>query len=171
MIKKRALLSIILLTAVLIAGCSSTSNSPTQPPPDNAQLVTTRSQAFVDGTPLAGATRHQGFGEGSSMLFEGAMTLGNQPGIGEMMWMEYDRPMGGGGMHGNRHTGRTQLYDDGTHGDDMPGDGIYHFEDFDGDFGCQRQSHGAGDYHYEFYGEHHDGSETNRIGMTITING
>lgn len=173
MTRKRAILSIVLLSAVVIAGCSS-SSSPTQTPPDNGQLVTTSSQAYVDGQPQAGATRQQGFGEGSSMLFEGVMMQGDQPGAGETMWMEYDRPMGGGccgGMGGGgRHTGRIQLYDDGTHGDDIPGDGMYHFEDFDGEFGCQRQNNEGGEYHYEFYGQHHDGSETNHLDMTITIN-
>ena len=83
-----------------------------------------------------------------------------------MMWLEFERPRGMGMGH---HTGRIPLYDDGTHGDRVAGDGLYCFEDFVGDYGCHSDDANSGEYHYEFYGVHHDGHESNHMTVSVTI--
>jgi hypothetical protein len=62
------------------------------------------------------------------------------------------------------YNGTTLCYDDGTHGDDMPGDGIYHYMDSDDQIGCHGVNAPHGEYHYTFWaestsGQRNDGSQ------------
>jgi hypothetical protein len=76
----------------------------------------------------------------------------------------------GQGMGSGHHQGRFQLYDDGTHGDHVPGDGLYCFEDFAAEYGCHGPKAQPGEYHYEFWGEHQqDGHHSNRHRVTVTL--
>lgn len=72
-----------------------------------------------------------------------------------------------GGMMGG--TREFHLYDDGTHGDEHAGDGIYCFEDAQFQYACNAQGMGAGIYHYEFYGMDHEGHHTNHVDVTVTL--
>jgi len=63
--------------------------------------------------------------------------------------------------------GTATFYDDGTHGDDVPGDGVYHFMDPDDDIGCHGTEAPRGEYHYEFWCEDVFGQRSNVSSVTI----
>ena len=154
-----------LALAMLVVGCSSDSDSgPTSP--EAPEFEVARAIVSVNGDTVNGQTLPQGHGEGGSTRFEAEMMSNGMREPQATVWMEYDRPRGMGHM---RHTGRVQLYDDGTHGDRVAGDGIYCLEDFEGEFGCHAANAETGEYHYEFYGTHHDGHESNHMTVTVTI--
>jgi len=72
----------------------------------------------------------------------------------------------GGPMMGG-FRGTVLCYDDGTHGDDVPGDGIYHFMDPDEDIGCHGIEAPPGEYRYEFWCEDVFGQQSNVAPVTI----
>lgn len=162
------LLTAALLVVTLI-GCSSSGDDSGPTGPANPELMMTSADVLVAGQSVAGGTFMQGHGEGDSTRFEAQLMSDGQPAPGQMVWLEFDRPMmGGNGMM--RHTNRIQMYDDGTHGDRVAGDGTYCLEDFAGDYGCHREDAEPGEYHYEFYGVHAtDGHETNHMTVSVTI--
>ena len=164
-----ALFTAVLLAVTLI-GCSSSGDDSSPTGPTNSELTMTSADVLVAGQSVAGGTFPQGHGEGSSTRFEAELKSNGQPAPDQMVWLEFDRPMGGG--HGMmRHSDRVLMYDDGTHGDRVAGDGIYCLEDFAGNYGCHRADAEPGEYHYEFYGEHRDGHESNHMSVTVTITG
>jgi hypothetical protein len=65
--------------------------------------------------------------------------------------------------------GRMTLYDDGTHGDRMPNDGIYCYEDFGGEYGCHGANAPMGRHDYDFFGMDHSNGETNHMLVTVTV--
>lgn len=78
---------------------------------------------------------------------------------------------------GANHHGRSMMggfrgtvfcYDDGTHGDDVAGDGIYHFMDPDDAIGCHGVGAPPGDYHYEFWCEDVFGQRSSVRSVTVT---
>jgi hypothetical protein len=73
----------------------------------------------------------------------------------------------GGPMMGG-YNGTTLCYDDGTHGDDVAGDGIYHFMDPDQNIGCHGIGAPPGEYHYSFWCEDIHGQRSNTASLTIT---
>lgn len=155
---------IIAALAVLVVGCSSGSNSPTQPGGFAGELAVTSADLLVDGESVAGQTMPVGHGEGMAARFEAHLMMDGAPAPGYQMWVEYDRPMGMGPQQG-----RFRLYDDGTNGDRVPGDGIYCFEDFEGMYACHRNNARRGDYHYEFYGIDHQGEHTNHMDFMVHL--
>jgi len=155
------------LVLLSLVACSSGSDDGSPTDPANPDVVMTSADILVSGQSVAGGTFSQGHGEGSSTRFEAELMTNGQPAPGQMVWLEFDRPMGHSMM---RHTDRVQMYDDGTHGDRVAGDGIYCLEDFAGDYGCHRADAEPGEYHYEFFGVHAtDGHETNHMNVTVTI--
>lgn len=163
--------AVALVPLVLMAvGCSGGGDgSPSAPTSQN--LVLSEAVVSVDGQAVNGQTLPPGFGNGSTTRFEAHLRDGSGPAQGHTVWVEFDRPMGQGMGHG-QYQGRFQLYDDGTHGDHVPGDGLYCFEDFEQEYGCHGPNAHAGEYHYEFWGEHRqDGHHSNRHRVTVTLSG
>jgi hypothetical protein len=72
----------------------------------------------------------------------------------------------GGPMMGG-FGGTILCYDDGTHGDDVPGDGTYHFMDSEEHIGCHGVDAPSGEYHYEFWCEDVFGQQSNVASVTI----
>lgn len=72
-----------------------------------------------------------------------------------------------GGMMMGAFRGTVLCYDDGTHGDDVPGDGIYSFMDPDDDIGCGRFHAPPGDYQYEFWCEDIYGQRSETVSVSI----
>lgn len=139
-----------LLLAVAACGGGG-GGSPTAPAPARLSLAT--AAVSVDGTVYDdGATYHSQGTDGHSTRFEARLMLDGVPATGERMWVSF-----GHGMM----NGRFPLYDDGTHRDPIAGDGLYCLEDFDGEYGFHHHGAPHGDYHYKFWGEHHDGSQSN----------
>ena len=71
------------------------------------------------------------------------------------------------------HSGEITMWDDGTHGDMTPGDGIFHMED---DMSEMMKMMGIvwanmmGDYEFEFYCFDEDDHESNHYKVEVTIN-
>jgi hypothetical protein len=65
--------------------------------------------------------------------------------------------------------GPLYLYDDGTHGDPIAGDGIYCFDDEQGRFGFHMAGAPHGQYHYEFFGFDHHDHHSNHVMVTVTV--
>lgn len=150
----------ILAASVLLWGgaCGGGGNGPTDPAGQRVSLVT--AAVSVDGVVYNGGTYHHGQGQGDSTRFEARLTSNGGPAPGERVWVDYGRGM---------MRGRFGLYDDGTHGDPVPGDGVYCLEDPDGRYGFHHAGAPHGRYHYEFWGEHHGGSHSNHLDVTIQV--
>jgi hypothetical protein len=152
------------LLLVLATACGGSNESPTSPV--STDLVVRSAVVSVNGQSVGGQNLTQGHGDGDSTRFEAQLMAGGVPAPGQVMWLEFDRPRGMGMGH---HVGRAQLYDDGSHGDRVAGDGLYCLEDVVGDYGCHSAQAAPGEYHFEFYGLHSDGHETNHLTVTVTI--
>lgn len=152
------------LAALLLTGCSDGSSSPTESTVGG--LTMTHAGVTVDGESVDGQTFPQDHGE--STRFEARLRdRDGSPGTGYMVRVRTSRP----GGHGHHRQSELRLYDDGTHGDRVAGDGIYCYEDFGGEYGCHGPHAPAGEHHWEFWGEDHHGHESNHWTITTTITG
>jgi len=156
-------LPILLMTA----GCSGSGSSPTAPSPQFTSVALSSATVMVDGQDVSGTSVTQGH-HGAATHFEAHVQHQGTLDPGFQVWMRYDQPDGHGMM--GRH-GSVALYDDGTHGDPVAGDGIYCFDDDMGDIGCQADDAPMGPYHYDFYGTGPHGDETNHCQVTVTVVG
>ena len=167
-------LSFALLASVLVplaaCGGGGGGSSPTDPGMPTLSLtaasVAAGSEQYQGGT---SGTFHQGTNgqAGGTTRFEATLVQNGVPAIGHDVEVTYDMPMGGGMMGANR--GAFHLYDDGTHGDPTPGDGVYCYED-DGDhYGFHHMDAHHGEYHYDFYGLRADGGQTNHMMIDVTV--
>ena len=135
----------LLTLGIIGAGCSS--GNPVAPDPIATSANAIESaHVLVGGVPVEGTVMR---GEHGGTLFQvrlrdhDAQSLAN---VRQVM-LQYDVPAGG--MMPNRR-GDALCYDDGTHGDDLAGDGVYHRVDDDGGMGCGRIGSPAGTYTYTF---------------------
>lgn len=159
----RPLLAATLVLGVTAAACGS--DSPTAPA-FARQFRLTNAQVVVDGVVMNGQTMHQGQQTGSSTFFQAWLQGPRGRLAGEVVRVEYRRPQAMGPMH---MQGFLTLWDDGTHGDSVAGDGIYCYLDEDGSYGFHMPDHPPGEYHYEFYGIHHDGHHSNHYQVMFTL--
>jgi hypothetical protein len=83
--------------------------------------------------------------------------------------MQYTQPGPNhhGGLMMGGFNGSVPCYDDGTHGDDMPGDGVYHYMDPENQIGCHGAGAPPGEYHYSFWCEDFQGQRSNTATVTI----
>lgn len=154
--------ALILLAATTRCGGN---DGPTEP---SSSAITLRSALVkVDGQIVNGQTLPRGHGSGGSTRFEASLLLEERPAAGQVVRVQFDRPTSSGMMNTG---GIFALYDDGTHGDTMPGDGIYCYEDVVGQYGCHRDDAAPGEYHYDFWGMHEGMHESNHMRVTVTIN-
>ena len=137
--------------------------------PTLAALTMSGAQVFVGGQVVNGQTLETGQMHGDSTLFQAMLRDGNGgPALGHTVQVEYQTPGNGhGGMMGGQ--GLLHLYDDGTHGDPIAGDGIYCYEDEEGHYGFHMSSAPMGQYHYEFYGFDHDDHHSNHMNVVVTM--
>jgi len=83
--------------------------------------------------------------------------------------MEYSQP----GQNHHRgpsrggYAGSVDCYDDGTHGDRIPGDGIYHYVDPEDNIGCHGINAPSGEYRYIFWCEDIYGQRSNTVAVTL----
>jgi hypothetical protein len=150
--------------ALLLVACSGGDNSTS--PAGSVEMTVTSAAVIVDGQTVNGMTLQNGHGGAAGTRFEARVEMPSGPVAGAEMWLRYERPGGMGGMMGG--SGVVALYDDGTHGDGVPGDGIYCLDDVRGDYGCHGAGAPMGQYHYEFWGTHPHG-ETNHMRVTVTV--
>lgn len=149
------------LAAVILAGCDG-NGGPTSP--GGSLLVLTRATVSVNGQVLNGETLPLGHGEGVAERFEAVLEKDGARMTGGTVRVQHDNP--GGMMMGSPV---FHLYDDGTHGDSVPGDGLYCFEDFQGQYGCHTKQAARGSHHYDFMGLDSQGHKSSQMRVTVTI--
>lgn len=161
--------------ATLVVACSESSTMMTSPSPmpsssstvmQGASMSVSEPKVLVGGVPVQGTLTR---GSGEPALFEvrvnasqGLSTIGR-------VVMEYTQPgpnHHGGSMMGG-YNGTVLCYDDGTHGDDIPGDGVFHYMDPDDQIGCHGLDAPHGEYHYSFWAEDMIGQRSNTVSVTI----
>jgi hypothetical protein len=156
-------LAVVLAAAAVLAACGG--SSPSEPAP--GRLALSAATVSVSGTVVNGTTVTRGHGEGSSTRFEARLLdAAGKPAAGHTVHVGYERPGGHGAMMGG---GNFTLYDDGTHGDHVAGDGLYCYEDFAGAYGCHAAGAPLGEHHWDFYGIDPMGGETNHMRVTVTV--
>jgi hypothetical protein len=160
----RAALPATLITLVATMGCGG-NDAPTAPP--GSVIALTDARVMVNGEVVNGQTLPRGHGAGGSTRFEASFVVGDRPATGQAVRVQFDRPAGSGMMNMG---GMFALYDDGSHGDRMPGDGTYCYEDTVGQYGCHTEDSRPGQYHYDFWGMHESMHESNHMRVTVTIN-
>jgi len=149
------------LALFLAVGCNGGGSSPTSPA--GQSFAMTSAAVVVDGQTVNGMTMPAVHGGGPTR-FEARLELDGRPATGGVVYCDYDRP--GMGMH---RQGRFTMYDDGTHGDHTPGDGLYCLQDDLREYGCHGDGAGPGDYHYEFWGEHPAHGATAHRQVTVVV--
>jgi hypothetical protein len=88
----------------------------------------------------------------------------------ERVVMEFTQP-GVNHHHGGSNgpfNGLVECYDDGTHGDPVAGDGIYHYMDPQDRIGCGARNAPNGEYQYRFWCEDAFGTRSNTVSVTVT---
>jgi hypothetical protein len=119
----------------------------------------------VNGETVNGDTLLQGAPLGDNTRFEATVVGPGSSEMGLTVQVEYDRPFGM--MMGQQ--GTMRLYDDGSHGDPTPGDGVYCYEDHQGDYGFHMHQAPMGNYHYGFVAVDREGHHSNRIDVVVTL--
>jgi hypothetical protein len=147
------------------AGCGGGGSTPTAPAAPAFQMSS--AAVVVDGVTVNGATVSPHHGGGPTR-FEARLQIGGQAATGGAVYCRYELPNGGGMM---QHQGLFTMYDDGTHGDAAPGDGLYCYQDQAEreQYGCHDNAAGPGEYQYEFWGQHHAYGETEHHRVTVTV--
>lgn len=147
-----------------MGSCSGSSSSPAGPS-DQAPVVSDP-QILVGGVSVAGSVIS---GTGQHTLFGVRVHApSGLPSIQRVV-LQYAQPgmnHHGGPMMGG-FNGTVDCYDDGTHGDDVAGDGIFHFMDPDEDVGCGGFAAPSGEYHYSFWCEDAQGQRSNTVSVTV----
>jgi hypothetical protein len=162
-------LPILILTAAVALALTACDGSSSPSEPRGSSLVLQGATVSVAGVVVNGASLPRGHGRGASTRFEARLSdLSGQPATGHTVKIAYSRPSGHGAMMDG---GRLTLFDDGTHGDRVPGDGVYCFEDFGSDYGCHGENAQMGQHRYDFYGMDHMGGESNHMLVTVSVTG
>lgn len=157
----------LLFVAATFAAAACNRSTPTEPAV--RALVLRQATVSVDGVVVNGATVSRRHGPGASTRFEAHLAdLSGNPALGHMARVAYSRPDGHGSMMDG---GRMTLYDDGTHGDRVSGDGVYCYDDLDGTYGCHGDNAQMGQHSYDFVGMDHAGGESNHMLVTVNVTG
>lgn len=163
---------VVLSGVVALVACDRSSSMVMSPSPTSGSpqgqgsLSVNNAAVLVGGDPVQGTVS---LGTGERALFQVQVTAPQGLSSVEHVVMQYTQPgpnHHGGPMMGG-YNGLVLCYDDGTHGDYMPGDGIYHYMDPDDQIGCHGLSSPAGEYHYSFWAEGANGQRSNTATVTI----
>jgi hypothetical protein len=157
--------SVVVVVAASAIGC----NTPTSPDVSEAVLQLVNPLVMVNGQSVGGQTIQMGQMTGNSTFFQASLTVAGGPAPGRTVQVQYQVPHQGPHMMGAPGQGTMLLYDDGTHGDPVAGDGTYCFDDTRGRYGFHMANAPMGQYHYEFYGIGHDQHHTEHMNVTVTI--
>jgi len=155
------------LLPMFLAACSDSSSLPTTPsPPTSSGPVVTNPQVLVGGVPVQGIVSR---GTDQPGLFRIHVQAPGGLATIRRVVLQYSQPgpnhHGGSMMRG--FSGTVLCYDDGTHGDDIPGDGIYHYMDPENQIGCHGLNAPRGNYEYAFWCEDVLGQRSNTATLTI----
>jgi hypothetical protein len=155
--------NMILLSSI---SCSDSSSPPTGPSPVTAAPVISEPQVLVGGVPVGPRIAQ---GNGQPALFRVRVNAPSGLNTVRQVVLQYSQPgrnHHGGPMMGG-FTGTTFCYDDGTHGDDIAGDGVYQFMDPADNIGCEGINAAPGEYHYDFWCEDIYGQRSNTLSLTV----
>lgn len=161
-VHSRSSFAVTCVTIGLLSGCDGSASSPAAP--SRATFEMTAAQVVVDGQVVNG-TEVPARDEGPPTRFEARLEADHRPVTGGVVYCQYERPDG----HGMHRQGVFTMYDDGTHGDHTPGDGLYCLSDDRSQYGCHGDGAGPGTYHYEFWGRHPSWGETAHHRVTVTV--
>jgi len=165
-IRKGLSWSLALLTTYFVA-CSDSSSSPTTSPLSmSGRPVVTNPEVLVSGLPVPGVVTR---GDDQPGLFRVHVRAPGGLATIRRVVLQYAQPgpnHHGGSMMGG-FSGTVLCYDDGTHGDDVPGDGIYHYMDPENQIGCHGLNAPGGSYEYAFWCEDVHGQRSNTATLTI----
>lgn len=163
----RSNVTLALWATVALAACSESDTSPL--PTSTLAMgapVVSNAQVLVAGSPVQGAVTR---GTNEPTLFRVRVQApGGLPTIRRVV-MQYSQPgpnHHGGPMMGG-YTGSVLCYDDGTNGDDIPGDGVYHYMDPANQIGCHGVNAPSGEYRYGFWCEDVYGQRSNTASLTV----
>jgi hypothetical protein len=168
--RKLQLLSAGALAAILLAACSGSGDSATPTSPSSSALVVSNAAVYVGTQDVSGTTMPVGHDMDGTTRFEAHLAMPMLAGDPTRMWLHYDRP-GSMGMMGQ--SGTVRMYDDGTHGDRTPGDGLYCLADDETgtqEIGCHGAGAPMGTYHYDFYATAAS-RESNHVRVTVSVVG
>jgi len=160
---------LVLATTLAAWSCDSPTAPSTEITAETSSLRLTGAQVLFNGEIVNGQTMHTGQMQPGSVLFRATLLgAGGHPALGNTVHVEYRFPGGGMGPMGGQH-GLLGLFDDGTHGDPVAGDGIYCFEDVQHRYGFHMQGAPYGQYHYEFFGLDHLQHRSNHMSVFVTV--
>ena len=146
-----------------LLGCSGGgAKSPTEA--TSPTLTLTNAAVMVNGQLINGMTLGRGNDQSGGWRFEAKMQKNGQPISGGTMQVWHETP--GMSMMSGTH---FMLYDDGTHGDLAPGDGIFSYEDIHSEYGCLGRGAAMGEHHYDFSGTDGQGHTTNIMQVSVTV--
>jgi hypothetical protein len=155
------------ILAMYFAACSDSSSSPTTSSlAMSGAPVVTNPQVMVGGMPVQGLVSR---GTDQPGLFRIHVQAPGGLATIRRVVLQYSQPgpnHHGGSMMGG-FSGTVLCYDDGTHGDDIPGDGIYHYMDPENQIGCHGLNAPQGNYQYAFWCEDMLGQRSNTATLTI----
>jgi hypothetical protein len=160
---RNGFLVLVIVAQLALVSCSDPAMmagpSPMGPSVSDAMVL-------VGGAPVSGRVMN---GTGQPALFGVRVHApSGLPSIQRVV-LQYSQPgtnHHGGPMMGG-FNGTVLCYDDGTHGDDIPGDGVYHYMDPDDDVGCHGLDAPPGEYRYSFGCEDVHGQRSNTATVTI----
>ncbi len=155
-------LQVIMFSAILF-GCGEDKKTTA---PTASTLTLSKADVLVDGESVNGKILPRDHGMKVSTRFEAVLTVPDGVIESGAVWIHYERP---GRMSMMHDTGTFMLHDDGTHGDLIPNDGEYCYEDSVGTYGCHGMENPEGEYQYNCYGVDEDGHETNHINLRVTL--
>lgn len=163
--------SVSLLAIAFLALSPLGCNSPTAPDAGmQPQLRLNGALVEVNGEVVNGESFQVGQMTGASTFFQATLMGPNGTVPGEAVRVQYRVPhQGPGGMMDGPAQGLMTLYDDGSHGDPTPGDGIYCYEDQQGLYGFHMHGAAAGTYHYEFFGVDHNQHHTGHMSVDVML--
>lgn len=150
-----------------LAGCSDATSSTMGPTSRPSPPTITSAQVLVHGQPVQAVVTQ---GTDEPALFQVQIQAPGGLSTIQRVVLQYSQPgpnHHGGPMMGG-YGGTVLCYDDGTHGDDIAGDGIYHFMDPDDAIGCHGVGAPPGDYDYEFWCEDIYGQRSNVASVMVT---
>lgn len=157
--------AVLVLTAI---GCSE--NDPTRPANSNAgDLTLSAAMVSVNGQSIDGQDIQQASHEGPVRYEAWLADQHGNPVTGGQVQVRYGMSGMMGHMDGYMHLSEFYCYDDGTHGDTVPGDGIYCFVDDAQEYGCHRAGARPGEYRYEFCGFDQHNHESNRMEVRVNL--
>ena len=153
------------MSVLLMATWGCSDESPTNL--DAADVTLSAAEISANGQSLDGQTIQQGDYIGPVRYEAHLVDHRGSPVLGGRVQVQFGMSGMMGPMHG--YTGSFYCYDDGTHGDPVPGDGIYCFVDNAQQYGCHRAGAQPGEYHYDFHGFGPQGHESNHMNLSVML--